>query len=54
VTVSTVIDYTDALEKSLSDECVRPSLLHCTHDGLERRSKFLLTRQRLTLAQNAL
>jgi hypothetical protein len=38
VPVAPAIDYTDALQKQITYERLRSSLLHCTHDGLERLS----------------
>jgi hypothetical protein len=39
VTVDPIIDYTAAPEKLFVYERLRPPLLHCTHDGLERLSE---------------
>jgi hypothetical protein len=52
VPVAPAIDYTDALQKQITYERLRSSLLHCTHDGLERQSRFVLMRQQVTSGRN--
>lgn len=52
--IGVVTDYTDALPKAFSYERLRPTLLRCTNDGLERLSEKRQRGQSVTESKNCL